>query len=131
MITKLSLIVSEFETQERVDSYDSWFRAKVQAALDEPRPGIPHDEAMAEIIDYIDQYNPAASRKLHSQIVHASRICLSTLIFIALAGGLVHGKLLFTLTILLFTMSMSCKWRFYVCYILTGNILKSYKERSK
>ncbi len=29
--------------------YDAWFRAKVQAALDDPRPPIPHDEAMAEV----------------------------------------------------------------------------------
>ncbi|WP_409339143.1 hypothetical protein [Pseudomonas baetica] len=27
-------------------SYDRWYRAKVRAALDDPRPGIPHDEAM-------------------------------------------------------------------------------------
>ena len=40
----LSPIVSEFETQEAADSYDLWFRAKVQQALDETRPGIPHDE---------------------------------------------------------------------------------------
>lgn len=49
MVTKLSPIVSEFETQEQADSYDPWFRAKVQAALDDPHPGIPHDEAMAKI----------------------------------------------------------------------------------
>lgn len=47
MTNKLSPIVSEFETQEQADSYEHWFRAKVQAALDDPRPGIPHDEAMA------------------------------------------------------------------------------------
>ena len=39
--------VSEFETQEQADSYDLWFRAKVQAAMDDPRPGIPHDQVMA------------------------------------------------------------------------------------
>lgn len=49
MATKLSPIVSEFETQEQVDSYDSWFRAKVQEALDDPRPGVPHDKAMAKL----------------------------------------------------------------------------------
>ncbi|WP_448119131.1 type II toxin-antitoxin system RelB family antitoxin [Pseudomonas serbica] len=26
-----------------------WFRAKVQAALDDPRPNIPHDQVMAEM----------------------------------------------------------------------------------
>ncbi|HTN62927.1 MAG TPA: type II toxin-antitoxin system RelB/DinJ family antitoxin [Devosia sp.] len=30
------------------DAYDSWFRAKVQEALDDPRPGIPH-EAVQEV----------------------------------------------------------------------------------
>jgi hypothetical protein len=49
MTTKLSPIVSEFETQEQADSYDRWFRAKVQAALDDPRPSIPHDDAMAKL----------------------------------------------------------------------------------
>ncbi|OCJ36809.1 stability determinant [Serratia sp. 14-2641] len=49
MSALLSPIVSEFETQEQADSYDRWFRAKVQEALDDPRPGIPHDEVMAEM----------------------------------------------------------------------------------
>jgi DNA-damage-inducible protein J len=26
------------------EAYDAWFRAKVQEALDDPRPAIPHDE---------------------------------------------------------------------------------------
>jgi hypothetical protein len=41
--------VSEFETQEQADSYDRWFRARVQASLADPRPAIPHDEVMAEM----------------------------------------------------------------------------------
>ncbi|WP_282384393.1 MULTISPECIES: stability determinant [unclassified Pseudomonas] len=45
MSAELSLIVSDFETEEAAE-YDLWFRAKVQAALDDPRPPIPHDEAM-------------------------------------------------------------------------------------
>ncbi|MGY2682677.1 type II toxin-antitoxin system RelB family antitoxin [Pseudomonas tolaasii] len=49
MSTPLSPIVSEFETQEQADSYDSWFRAKVQASIDDPRPSIPHDQVMAEM----------------------------------------------------------------------------------
>ncbi|PVZ81189.1 stability determinant [Serratia sp. S1B] len=55
MVTKLSPIVSEFETQEQADSYDRWFRAKVQAALDDPRPGIPHDEAMAKLDKLLEE----------------------------------------------------------------------------
>ncbi|UUT15231.1 hypothetical protein NQ186_13970 [Pseudomonas zeae] len=29
--------------------YDRWFRANVQAALDDLRPGIPHEEAMVRL----------------------------------------------------------------------------------
>ena len=45
----LSPIVSEFETEEAATSYDQWFRAKVKEALDDPRPSLPHDEAMARV----------------------------------------------------------------------------------
>ncbi|KRV73401.1 stability determinant [Pseudomonas citronellolis] len=48
-MAKLSPIVSEFETDEQADSYDRWFRRKVQESLDDPRPGIPHDQVMAEM----------------------------------------------------------------------------------
>ena len=37
------------------DAYDIWFRAKVQEALDDPRPSIPHEEAMAMIKAAIDR----------------------------------------------------------------------------
>ena len=37
------------DTEEQADSYDRWFRAKVQAALNDTSPGIPHDEVMAEM----------------------------------------------------------------------------------
>lgn len=49
MSAELSPIVSEFETEEQAASYDRWFRAKVQASLDDPRPKIPHDQVMAEM----------------------------------------------------------------------------------
>ncbi|WP_296541332.1 stability determinant [Rhodoferax sp.] len=45
----LSPIVSEFATQEEAISHDQWFRAKVKEALDDPRPSVPHDEAMARV----------------------------------------------------------------------------------
>lgn len=35
MSAQLSPIVSEFETEEQAASYDRWFRAKVQASLDD------------------------------------------------------------------------------------------------
>jgi len=32
-------------------AHDAWFRAKVQAALDDPRPGIPHEEVEAHFAE--------------------------------------------------------------------------------
>lgn len=52
-MTKLSPIVSEFETEEEAAAYDTWLRAKVVASLADPRPPIPHDEAMARIRAHI------------------------------------------------------------------------------
>lgn len=49
MSTPLDPRVSEFETQEQADSYDRWFRERIQRSLDDPRPPIPHDEVMAEM----------------------------------------------------------------------------------
>ena len=48
-MAKLSPIESEFATTEEAEAYDVWFRSKVQEALDEPGPGIPHDVVMAEM----------------------------------------------------------------------------------
>jgi hypothetical protein len=42
----LDPLISEFDTQEQAASYDRWFRAKVQEALDDTRPRIPHDEVV-------------------------------------------------------------------------------------
>ncbi len=47
--------VSEFETQEQADSYDRWFRAKVQEAIDSKRPSLPHDAAMARVDNLLDE----------------------------------------------------------------------------
>lgn len=55
MTTILSPIVSEFETEEQAASYDRWFRAQVQASLDDSRPSIPHDQVMAEMEAIIAQ----------------------------------------------------------------------------
>jgi hypothetical protein len=49
MSAERSPIVSEFETEEQAASYDRWFRAKVQASLDDPRPNIPHHQVMVEM----------------------------------------------------------------------------------
>ncbi|MGY2261211.1 type II toxin-antitoxin system RelB family antitoxin [Pseudomonas sp. SDO55104_S430] len=59
MSTPLSPMVSEFETEEQAASYDRWFRAKVQASLDDPRPSIPHDEAMAMLAQMLEDKRKA------------------------------------------------------------------------
>jgi hypothetical protein len=40
---------SEFGSAEEAAAYDEWFRKKVEEALADPRPPVPHDEAMARI----------------------------------------------------------------------------------
>ena len=60
MTTVLDPIVSEFETQEQADSYDRWFRAKVQEALEDSRPSLPHDEVVRRMDERF-----AALRKAH------------------------------------------------------------------
>jgi hypothetical protein len=35
-------------------SYDAWFRAQVQEAIDDPSPSIPHDQVMAEVRAILD-----------------------------------------------------------------------------
>ncbi|MFT3778603.1 MAG: stability determinant [Ottowia sp.] len=58
MSTALDPRISEFETQEQADSYDRWFRAKVQEAIDSKKPRIPHDQVMAEMRAVIEQHAP-------------------------------------------------------------------------
>lgn len=36
------------------NAYDAWFRAKVQEALDDTRPTVPHAEAMRQVRERID-----------------------------------------------------------------------------
>jgi len=50
---QLDPIVSEFETEAQAEAYDRWFRAKIQAAIDNPGKLIPHDEAMARVRETI------------------------------------------------------------------------------
>jgi len=58
-----SPIVSEFETEEQAASYDRWFRAKVQASIDDPRPSIPHDQAMAEVETLLEERRKARASR--------------------------------------------------------------------
>lgn len=48
-MNRYSPIVSEFTSAEEEAAYDVWYRKQVQEALDDPRPCIPHDEAMASV----------------------------------------------------------------------------------
>lgn len=48
--------VSEFETQEQAASYDDWFRAKVQEAIDDKRPRIPHDQVAQRIVTILSEF---------------------------------------------------------------------------
>jgi hypothetical protein len=48
-------IVSEFETEEEAAAYDAWLRAQVAASLADPRPPVPHEEAMARIKAKLDR----------------------------------------------------------------------------
>ena len=46
----------EFVQREReAHEHDAWFRAEVQRALDDPRPGIPHERVMKEARSVIDR----------------------------------------------------------------------------
>jgi DNA-damage-inducible protein J len=36
-----------FTLAQNAKEHDAWFRAKVQQALDDPRPGIPHEQVEA------------------------------------------------------------------------------------
>ncbi|GAA5015403.1 hypothetical protein GCM10023206_26440 [Acinetobacter puyangensis] len=49
MNTTFDPLISEFDSSDDAEKYDLWFRAKVRKSLADPRPSIPHDEAMARI----------------------------------------------------------------------------------
>ncbi|WP_017901844.1 hypothetical protein [Pseudomonas asplenii] len=59
MSERHSPIVSVFETEEQAASYDRWFRAKVQASLDDPRTSLHHDEAMAKLEQMLEEKRKA------------------------------------------------------------------------
>ena len=49
LIDPLCPVVSDLGPEEQAASYDRWFRAEVQASLDDPRPSIPHEQVMEEM----------------------------------------------------------------------------------
>lgn len=48
-MNKYSPLISEFGSAEEEAAYDAWFRAKVAKSMADKRPGIPHDEVMAQV----------------------------------------------------------------------------------
>jgi DNA-damage-inducible protein J len=48
-----------FELLQSSEAHDAWFRAKVQEALDDPRPAIPHEQVEA----HFAKRRAAAARK--------------------------------------------------------------------
>lgn len=56
MNTVLSPIESEFATaaEAEAEAHDRWFRAKVQASLDDQRPSLPHNQVMVKLRDIIE-----------------------------------------------------------------------------
>lgn len=45
----LDPLVSEFDTEEQAQSYDAFFRAKVQQSLSDTHPNLSHDQAIAMV----------------------------------------------------------------------------------
>jgi len=46
---ELDMPCPELEIDQDEAAYTHWLRAKVQEAIDDPRPGIPHAQVMAEM----------------------------------------------------------------------------------
>ena len=51
-----------FELLQSSEAHDKWFRAKVQEALDDPRPPIPHEQVEA----HFAERRAAAARKVRA-----------------------------------------------------------------
>ena len=63
-----SQLVREFmrefiQKQREAREHDRWFREQVQAALDDPRPGIPHEQVMAETLAIIERHAARKAKK--------------------------------------------------------------------
>ena len=59
----ISPIVSEFETEEHAASYDQWFRAKVEEALQSEKPRLSHDAAMAKVQGMLEERRLARANR--------------------------------------------------------------------
>ena len=63
MNAALSQIVSEFETEEQETSYNQWFKAKVEEALQSEKPRLPHDAAMAKVRATLEERRKARANR--------------------------------------------------------------------
>ena len=52
------------EAQQKKEEYDAWVRAKVQAALADPRPRVPHEQAREYVLGRLrEKYGHAAEQR--------------------------------------------------------------------
>jgi hypothetical protein len=51
------------EHQQPELGYDTWFRARVQEAMDDPRPGVSHDGVMREMRARLDERIARAAKR--------------------------------------------------------------------
>ena len=58
-----SSCASSSTAQREAREHNAWFRAEVQQALRDPRPGIPHDAVMAETRAIIDRMTSKKARR--------------------------------------------------------------------
>ena len=53
--------ISEFETEEQASSYNKWFCAKVQEAVNDKRPRIPHDQVVQRMETILSEVRQKAA----------------------------------------------------------------------
>ena len=78
MSADFSPIVSGLETEEQAASHDRWFRAKVQASIDDPRPNVPHDRMMADMRALIER---SSEKTKDDSMMDLKKNLISCLIF--------------------------------------------------
>ncbi|KIG03695.1 hypothetical protein AWB72_02204 [Caballeronia concitans] len=54
MTNPLDPVVSDFASVEEAETYDKWYRAKVQRSMADTRPRVGHDDVMNELDEIID-----------------------------------------------------------------------------
>jgi hypothetical protein len=61
-MNEYSPLTSEFGSAEEEAAYNAWLKKKVEASLADPRPPIPHDEAMAQIRATLEEAKARADK---------------------------------------------------------------------